>query len=408
MPAGSGLPCTLEYGDDPRALQVILCSLSWELQVGQVVEILRRARIPVLATSRDETHPIIIAGGALTLVNPALVEPLADVVIRGDGELAMETLLDFLVCGTDRAALLLAMTSQPGASMGTRACTKHPEPVHAAFTSPGSAFGDMHLVEVMRGCPHGCAFCIMSRRRLEQPVRYMSAAQVLDGMVPPTGRVGLVGPSVLEHPEIERLLGTLRDRKLSVGISSARADRVDRAMAGLLFDLGLKTLTVALDGPSDRIRRSIHKNLSLKDVVTAARNAREAGIPKLKLYVIIGFEGEDDEDIEELTDACLGLSSLTSLALSIGPLVAKPQTPLSRTQLVPRTLYESRIKKLRRSLRQRVKVEAAPWREAHLESILARMTADEMLDLVASHDMSRPFSLGKAIAARPASKGSGS
>jgi radical SAM superfamily enzyme YgiQ (UPF0313 family) len=352
---------------------------------------LRAASVPPLAARRDPSHPLIVAGGPLTASNASLLEPVADVVVRGDGEEALSTLASHLAGGSGREELVEALRALAGARPGSRAVCPS-DPVRSVFVTPRSAFPDMHLVEVMRGCPHGCRFCVMSRRT-GAPVRFFPAARVLSSVPGHVRRVGLVGPSVLEHPEIDAILSGLARRDVQVGISSARADRVDASLAGMLADLGLRTLTVGLDGPSARIRRSIRKGVRAEHVLSAARHARAAGIGRLKLYAMTGFPGETDEDTDELAETCLELAKIVRTTLSIGPLVPKRPTSLGDAPFVRRSVYEARIRRLRRAVARHVRLDAAGWREAHLEASLARMEADRFADIVGSHDMSRPFSL---------------
>lgn len=390
-------PVTLEDGEDPHNLPILLCSVSWELQLGRLVKILRRASIPVLREDRDETHPLIIAGGPVTLANPALLQPVADVLIRGDGEDVLNLLVDSLASGTDRTCLLDALSSIEGAQDGSRAWARPAIPVHSAYITPHSAFKNMHLVEVMRGCPHGCGFCVMNRRRLDHRPHYFDAEAIIATIPAHAERVGLVGPSVLEHPRIDEILAHLADRGYTLGISSARADLVDGEMSRSLARLGLKTLTVALDGPSARIRQQIHKHIQIRHVLDAARHARRAGIRKLKLYCMTGFADEDEQDVQELVQTCRELASITSLTVSLGPLVPKKGTELSKTAFIRKGLYATRVKKLRRALGKSARVDATSWREARAESRLALMPSTDVRKMVSSQDLTRPFDLDLAL-----------
>ncbi len=369
---GRGEPLSLEDRLPLGGFPLILASVAWELQVEHLTEILGRASIPALAKDRDGGHPVVIAGGALTLSSPHLLEPVSDVVVRGDGEDAIDAFLDSVPAATSRADVILALHGLPGTSPGTRAtCSPERLPVGSAFTSPGSAYPSMHLVEVMRGCPHGCTFCIMSARRLGRP-RYVPAEAVLAAIPEGVGKVGLVGPSVLDHPRIDSILASLADRGLEAGISSARADLVDGARARLLASLGLRTLTIALDGASTRIRDSIRKRIAGEDVVRASRLARSAGIGRIKLYVMLGFPGEDDTDVDELAGTCSEIASQNHLTVSLGPLVPKRGTPLESASFVSREDYESRVRRLRSALGRRATIDSVPWREARAEADLSR------------------------------------
>jgi radical SAM superfamily enzyme YgiQ (UPF0313 family) len=302
----------------------------------------------------------------------------------------MRTLLGALTSGADRRELLDALLHLPGAAAGTRAsCNDGDLPACSAFVTPHAALASMHLVEAMRGCPHGCAFCIMSRRSTGARVRYVPSRAILESVPDTVRRVGLVGPSVLEHPEIEDILAGLADRGLEVGISSARAGRVDDTLAHLLASLGLRTLTVALDGASARIRDRIRKRVGAGDVIRAARTARRHGIARLKLYAMLGFEGETEQDVEELASTCLEVAASTHLTVSVGPVVPKKATALETMPFVGRRDYASRIRSLRRAIGGRARVDAVSWREARDEALLARMDPGAAEELIRTGDPAR-------------------
>jgi len=343
---------------------------------------LRSAGLEPLRRKRSPKDPLVVVGGACGLGNPDLVLPFADVLVVGDGEEAMQALARAFTRGADRETILGSLAPLPGvtvrgeeAGSGVAEAGGRPLPAASRYVTPRSVFRNMFLVEVMRGCPHGCTFCLLGSKRMRAGPLFFPSEAVLDALPDWPRRVGLVGASVLDHPEIDVILEALVGRSVELGLSSLRASKIDEKRARLLAAGRVATATVAVDAPSERIGRRIKKPVRRGDLVGAAGTLRAAGIRKMKLYALVGFEGEGDEDYRELADLCRELSSIVRLTLSIGPVVPKRFTALEVMPMMERQDYRRCLGILRRRLAGRAALKAESYRTAEREYRLNRLDA---------------------------------
>jgi radical SAM superfamily enzyme YgiQ (UPF0313 family) len=373
----------VESGRGAAGLKGLLFSVAWELQVPAVADMLRSAGLEPLRRKRSPRDPLVVIGGACGLGNPDLVLPLADVLVVGDGEEAMEVLARDFARGADRETILgslaplrgVVVAGEDPAGAGAAAAEGRVLPAASRYVTPRSVFKNMFLVEVMRGCPHACAFCLLGSKRLREKPLFFSARSILEAVPEWAARVGLVGASVLDHPEIDTVMEALASRSVELGLSSMRAARVTEERAGLLARGRVSTVTVAVDAPSERIGRRIRKPVRREDIVRAAKTIRAAGIRKMKLYALVGFEGEGDEDYRDLADLGRELSSIVRLTLSVGPVVPKRFTALAHMPLVARKEYRRCLGFLRRRLAGPVEIRAESYRTAEREYRLNRLDA---------------------------------
>src|SRR5690606_34748873 len=154
------------------------------------------------------------------------------------------------------------------------------------------------LIEAERGCSRGCTYCVM-RRSTNGGMRIVPKEVVLEAIPRDASRVGLVGAAVSDHPKIVEIVSALADRGCHVGLSSLRPDRLKDEFVAALKRAGYRTLTTALDGPSERMRGIIERRGREPHYVAAAERARKHGMDRLKLYLMVGLPGEADEDIDE-------------------------------------------------------------------------------------------------------------
>jgi radical SAM superfamily enzyme YgiQ (UPF0313 family) len=208
------------------------------------------------------------------------------------------------------------------------------KPVTSAFISPHSHFSDTYLIETGRGCGHSCRFCVT--RQLYDRGRQFEYDQIKDALG--RGRkvarsVGLIGAAVSDHPELLNILGLADEMDLTVGISSLRLERVSEELMAKLLRCGVRSVTVAPEAGSQRLRRIIGKPVS-DDVISKAFEVMAAsGIERIKTYLLVGLPWERDDDLEsipqlvgKLWDICRGAKK-TRLAVSMGIFVPKPWTP---------------------------------------------------------------------------------
>jgi radical SAM superfamily enzyme YgiQ (UPF0313 family) len=173
-------------------------------------------------------------------------------------------------------------------------------PAYSAIRTPHAELSDMFLVETERGCSRGCTYCVM-RRSTNGGMRIVPQERVLDVIPRDARRVGLVGAAVSDHPKIVSIVNALADRGCEVGLSSLRPDRLatHEDFVAALARAGYRTLTTAMDGTSERIRATLDRRARPAHLVRCAELAKEHGMDRLKLYLMVGTPGETDADVDE-------------------------------------------------------------------------------------------------------------
>src|SRR5262249_24897791 len=162
--------------------------------------------------------------------------------------------------------------------------------------TPEAELSDMFLIETERGCSRGCTYCVM-RRSTNGGMRLVPQEKILELVPGDARRVGLVGAAVSDHPRIADIVRTLAQRGCEVGFSSRRPDRWGEEFVGALKLAGYRTLTTAMDGASERLREGLERRARIRHLTRAAELARDHGMQRLKLYLMVGLPGESDNDI---------------------------------------------------------------------------------------------------------------
>ena len=384
---------SLESGRPLSDFAVLAFSVTYELDYFNVVQILRASGIPLYATERDERHPLIIAGGPCIIANPMPLAPFFDCLCIGEAEAILPPMLPVLSegIGGNRQELLKALSTLPGVYVPqhhtdtpvVRQWLKNLDdfPVTSTVLTPDTELGNLYLIEVERGCGWGCRFCLVSKAY--RPARYRS----LEGLLTEaeTGlryrkRLGLVGPAVTDHPDIEELVTRLCQMGAGLSVSSLRIKPLSPVVLAGLIQGGARTITLAPEAGSERLRRLIAKGINESDIFNAVTTVAEQGVRRLKLYFMIGLPSESDDDIEEiirLTLACKGIldkrSGGSRIALTISPFVPKAGTPFQWLPMAPLPILEQRLSFLKGQLQPKgisVKAESLTWTQ--VQAVLAR------------------------------------
>lgn len=371
---------TLESESPVGNADLILCSVAYELEVSSLCDMLSLAGLPIRRTARDDRHPLVVVGGPLTFSNPLPLSPLVDVIVMGEGEEALETLLSHLRAGTARADLLDSLATEPGFYVPSHHGERLPGvlkvsdallPACSAILTPNTELADMFLVEAERGCSRGCTFCVM-RRSTNGGMRVVTPEKLLSLLPAQAKRVGLVGAAVTDHPRLPELVRTIVSSGRGLGLSSLRADKLTLELVQLFRQGGYRQLTVASDGASERIRVGLERKIQEKHLLKAAELARDVGMKSLKVYMMLGVPGETEEDIDELIRFTQELARIVPVALGISPFVPKRNTPLDGSPFEEMRVVEQRLKKLSSGIRPGAEVRSTSARWAWVEYRLAQ------------------------------------
>ncbi len=397
----AGQPPQTEDGGRPLAdFPVIACSLAYEEEYLPALAALAAADIP-LERSRRPDFPIVVGGGPLAFLNPAPILPALDLLYVGEAEAGLTAVLgklrDMCLTGADKAACLAAVAELPGVyvpgltpvpvrrvrAMAQGCPTVLAEPAHSCFVSGHAAFRDMFLIEVNRGCPYGCRFCAAGY--IYRPPRQADLAG-LKALVEDVGprKVGLVGTALTDWPDLIPFLTWLRERGTKFSLSSVRADGLTPELMTILRAAGLRTLTLALEAPSERLRRAVNKQLAVEDLLRAVTLAGAHGVNHLKFYLIVGWPSETPDDYRELgplLDAVSaaggighGKKGIAHATFSVNPLVPKPFTPMQWAPMASEAAIEAAYARVREAVAKRkgFRVEVEPASMARVQGLLAR------------------------------------
>jgi radical SAM superfamily enzyme YgiQ (UPF0313 family) len=383
-------------------------SLSWELDGPVLLDLLEQQRIPIWASERGDSDPIVFGGGPVLTANPEPLAPFFDAVLLGDGELLLPAFIDAVQdCRTaPRAERLLRLAQVPGVYVPNLYAPRYdgdgrlldiqpttagiPATVakqtwrgntlsHSTVITPEAAWPSIHMVEVVRSCPELCRFCLASYLTL--PFRTPSLD---DGLIPAvekglgaTQRLGLLGASVTQHPQFSELLQWLDGDRFDgtrVSVSSVRAATVTPELGRILAKRGSKSLTIAIESGSERMREVVNKKLATEEIYAAARYAKEGGLTGLKLYGMVGLPGEEEADVEATAQLLLDLKKATPglrLSLGVSTFVPKAHTPFQWEGVRPEA--EKRLKLLAKRLKPRgieLRPESYGW--SVIQALLSR------------------------------------
>ncbi len=371
----------------PGQPELLGYSLSWELDYVNILNLLELLEIPARGSARSEHHPLVFGGGPVLTANPEPFADFFDVILLGDGETLLGDFIDAYkaVRSADRDTQLRHLAQVPGIYVPSLyEVTYHDltgaiesiEPVDAQIpplvekqtyrgntlsastvVTQKAAWENIYMVEVVRSCPEMCRFCLASYLTL--PFRTPSATgsliPAIERGLEVTNRIGLLGASVTQHPEFEVLLDYLSQPKyddVRLSIASVRTNTVTQKLAETLAKRDTRSITIAVESGSERLRGIINKKLKNEEIIQAAVNAKAGGLTSLKLYGMVGVPGEEMSDVEQTVAMMRDIKkAVPGLRLTLGcsTFVPKAHTPFQWFGVNPQA--EKRLKFLQKHLK---------------------------------------------------------
>ena len=391
---------------------VVAFDVTFEMDYFHIPLMLRHGRVPIMGKDRTEFDPIVIAGGPCATFNPEPFADFIDAFIIGEGEGIVSRVLDIIrdgkMEGLDRHAILRQLANVPGVYVpslyvpiysedgkfkGYDIVDGAPKTIKRHFemlTSGGETvvatnyteFGAMYIIEVARGCGRHCRFCMAGYCFRVPRVRPLEILKEGVDRAEKLGKkVGLMGAAISDYPEVDELVTYIRSKDMRYSCASLRADSLTQAVVDGLADSGQKTITIAPETGSERLRRVINKGISEEHLKNAATLSAKSGIQHMRLYIMIGLPTETDEDIE----AIVGLAERTQahmaevgckgrLTLSINPFIPKPFTPFQWMAMDNQKTVEKKLQYIKKALQKnrRIEVLVESPKEAYIQGVLAR------------------------------------
>ena len=349
----------------PPSPELLGFSVSWELDYINIFNLLESLDIPLYTKERQDNHPLVFGGGSVLTANPEPLAEFFDVILLGDGENLLDSFIDAYqeVRTSSRQTKLRHLARVPGVYIPSLyTVTYHDrdgaieaiEPIDtdiptqvqkqtyrgntlsaSTVVTAKAAWENIYMVEVVRSCPEMCRFCLASYLTL--PFR---TASLEDSLIPAiergltvTNRLGLLGASVTQHPEFETLLDYLTQPKyddVRLSIASVRTNTVTEKLAQTLAKRDTRSITIAIESGSPRLRQIVNKKLSNEEIIQAAINAKAGGLKAIKFYGMVGIPGEEPEDIEQTIEMLQTVKKAASgLRVTFGcsTFVPKSHTP---------------------------------------------------------------------------------
>jgi radical SAM superfamily enzyme YgiQ (UPF0313 family) len=409
------------------SFDIIAFTLCFELDYPNILWFLHNAGIPWFRDERvlnepnskdqdedleESEYPLVICGGPAVRSNPVLLEPFFDALFIGELEPVnaafISTLLtvkrNFLI-ETDRSIYSLyskGLKEIPGFWVPNQDSPIPEKPIKKVYAEDLDShlfpvaqvcpifekseenlfpFGDAFYLEVNRGCPHSCRFCITGAQT--KPFRNRSLASLKDILIKgreltPFKRVVLIGSAVQEHPDFLKLCQFLVDNKIEFSIPSIRVEALTKDMVDIFAKSGMKTITIAPETGSDRLRKKIGKSITNLAILNGVRLCFDAGLPNIKAYFLYGLPEESDDDVLAISALSREIADLgygkQAVRISLNPFIPKAQTPFEAcidNYLTPNMpLLNRRFEMILKHLKgnRQIKLESLSLEEAFIET----------------------------------------
>jgi radical SAM superfamily enzyme YgiQ (UPF0313 family) len=418
MGAGKGL-LSMESLSPLIKFDLIAFSLSFENDYPNILKILRLSRIPYLSRERDEAHPLIMAGGINTFLNPEPLASFFDFFLLGEAEAALYGFID-LFAGLRRrppprpeflrilarevpslyVPSLYHVSYSKDGTIRAREPTENSVPTTievsrltltaapvttSSILTPETEFPDRILVELGRGCARSCRFCaagyVYRPPRFHQESDLLSCVETLSKK---SDHIGLLSTSASDTPGLERITEWLATKGCDFSISSLRADSLTKPLIEHLWKAGQRTVAIAPEAGSERLRKVVNKHLREEQIIRAVRLIAAVGDFRLRLYFLIGLPTETMDDVAEIIDLIKSIKhhiikesgtrgKIRQMKLSVNCFIPKPFTPFQWFPMESASSLKQKQKWLKNALGReggiKVSLDLPKW--AYVQTLLS-------------------------------------
>lgn len=375
------------------SVDVMAFSFSFELDYLGILNILKTYDVPFLAKDRDESFPLISAGGPVVSANPEPFAEFFDFITIGDSENNINKIYEILQDNKEKLkSEKLELLSKvegvyiPSLKKDGYFVKKSSACLDCCISTPilteKSFFSNTFIIEVERGCPQSCAFCLTSF--INNPVRFAPYEEIIkqiDLGLSYTNKIALLGALICSHPKIDDICQYIIDKvdsgmELEVTVSSLRADYVSDTVLEMLHKCGQKTATIAVEAGSERLRKVINKQLNKQDILCIIDKMVKHGFTGVKMYGIIGLPTETYDDLDEFVNMCKEIKQKYKgfiITPSFSTFVQKAHTPFqfaSREDIKTLEKKNEYIKKEFAKIGIKARTSSVKW--DYIQSLLSR------------------------------------
>lgn len=342
----------------PSEVDSIGFSFTFDMDFMNIFSMLEKYNIPFKRSERNNSHPIIFAGGPVLTTNPAPYKDIFDFIIIGDGEgvnvkalnicrkvkkdiqegkIEQENFKTTLYNELSKVEGIYVPTIHNFNNKVKKSHSKLEKCIYTPILSENSFFSDTFIIETSRGCYNCCGFCIASYINL--PARFVKYETIIEKIelgLKHTNKIALLGALVSAHPKFEQICEYIYNKiqsgkQIEMSISSMRANTITPTVVKTLVAAGQKNITIAIEAASERLRKTINKHISEEQIFNAIRVSKENGLKGIKIYAMLGLPSETDEDVKEFIRLAKDLKSEFKgfdITFSFSTFVPKPHTPL--------------------------------------------------------------------------------
>ena len=373
-------------------------SVSFEIDFLSFFKIFEKYNIPFKAKDRDNSYPLIFGGGPVLSSNPEPFCELFDFITLGDGEKVNEIVAQTIVKNKhlSKEALLKKISEISGVYVPSltefdpielkvtidkkdfkikKETVELGYPLSSPFITEDSFFSNTFIIELARGCPFFCNFCLASY--LNKPYRCSSTEGIIkeiDKGLKYTNKIAFLGALIATHPDFEKICDYVHQKvksgeNIELSVSSLRANRVSAPVIQTLVACGQKHATIAIEAGSERLRSYIDKRLTEEELINFVDIAYNNGLKGVKIYGIIGLPTETEEDIEQMVAIMLKLKKIYKsfdFTLSVSTFVPKAHTPFWAEGREKTKVLEKRFAYLKKHLAPKgiqVRTSSIAWDE---------------------------------------------